>query len=209
MRKFGLLAVALLASAGCYPGEVTSISQLDLVVTVREPGFNFGAVGTFFMPDTIIQLNEDDPNSIEISRENDAEILARVRSNLRSLGWTELTGDQVQGGTLPDLVVGNLVSATRNTTWWVSYPPTCWNPYWCWGWYWPPVVGSTTFEAGTYFVMMARVEDISGPGEDDEFEAQWGAALDGALSSSSTSNLNRLLAGIDQAFRQSPYLAGS
>ncbi|UCF20639.1 MAG: DUF4136 domain-containing protein [Gemmatimonadota bacterium] len=209
MRKLGLLAVALLASAGCYPGEVTSVTQLDLVVTVREPGFDFGTVQSFFMPDTIIQLNEDDPNAIDISRANDRQILTRVRENLLDLGWEELSEAEVQDGTLPDLVVGNLVSATENTSWWISYPGYCWDPYWCWGWYWPPVVGSSTYRAGTYFVVMARVEGIGAPGQDDEFEAQWGGLADGVLSSSSSSNLNRLLDGIDQMFKQSPYLAGS
>jgi hypothetical protein len=46
--------------------------------------------------------------------------------------------------------------------------------------------------------------DVTNP--DQDFDAVWGAAVDGLLSSSAASNVARLLPGIDQAFDQSPYL---
>lgn len=212
MKKLGLIALALGLGVGCYPGDPTSIDEFDAVVTVRNPDFAFSSALSFYMPDTIIQINENDPDKIDISRDNDDEILARVRSNLLAQGWTELSEDDVEnGGQVPDVAVGNLVMATENTQWWVSYPPGsgCWDPWWCWGWYWPPVVGSTTYRAGSYFVVAASALDISDPGNADELEVAWGGAMNGVLSSSTGSNFTRLLNGIDQMFEQSPYLRGS
>ncbi len=209
MKKLVLLGAALLVGAGCYPGEVTSIGQLDLVATVRDPNYTFGAVQTFYMPDTIIQINEDQQGAIDIDRSGDDEILTKVRANLLALGWTALSRADVQNGAVPDVAVLNLVSATENTTWWITYPPGCWDPYWCWGWYWPPYVGSSTYRAGTYFVVMGDPAGISDPGTDDDLVGVWGGVMDGILASSSSSNFTRLLNGIDQMFDQSPYLGGS
>ncbi|KPK04892.1 MAG: hypothetical protein AMS20_07940 [Gemmatimonas sp. SG8_28] len=209
MKKLVLIGAALLVGAGCYPGEVTSIGQLDLVATVRDPGYNFANVQTFYMPDTIVQLNEGEQGSIDIDRSSDDEILAQVRDNLLALGWAELDRDDIDAGIVPDLAVLNLVSASENTTWWITYPPGCWDPYWCWGWYWPPYVGSTTYRAGTYFVVVGDPAGIANPGADDDLAGVWGGVMDGVLSSNSSSNFTRLLSGIDQMFEQSPYLSGS
>jgi hypothetical protein len=209
MKKIGLLALALGMGVGCYPGDPTSISEFDAIATVRSPDYTFSNTLSFYMPDTIVQINEDDPDAIDINRDNDDEILAKVRQNLLALGWDELSDADVEGGQVPDLAVGNLIVATENTQWWITYPPGCWDPYWCWGWYWPPWVGSTTYSAGSYFVVVVDASTVSDPGQDDEFEVAWGGAMNGVLSSSEQSNFTRLLDGIDQMFEQSPYLSGS
>jgi hypothetical protein len=209
MKRLGLVALALGLGVGCYPGDPTSISEFDTVLTVRNPDFAFSEALSFYMPDTIVQINEDDDDAIEIGRDNDEEILARVRSNLLAQGWTELTREDIQnGGQIPDLAIGNLVMATENTQWWVSYPPGCWDPWWCWGWYWPPIYGSTTYRAGSYFVVAASALDITDPGNTDELEVAWSGAMNGVLAQNTGSNFDRLLDGIDQMFEQSPYLSG-
>jgi len=209
MKKLVLIGAALLLGVSCYPGEVTSIDQLDLVATVRNPDFAFGSVGSFYMPDTIVQINEGEQGSIDIDRSGDDEILAKVRGKLLALGWAELDQDDIDAGMVPDVAVANLVSASENTQWWISYPPGCWDPYWCWGWYWPPSIGATTYRAGTYFVVMGDPAGITDPGSNDDLAGVWGGVMDGALSSNSASNFTRLLNGIDQMFTQSPYLSGS
>jgi len=208
MKKSGILA-ALVFGVACYPGDPTSIQELDAVLTVRNPDYAFSAGLSFYLPDTIVQINADDPDAIDISRAFDDEILAAVRQELLDLGWTELSDGDVDGGAVPDLVVGNLVSATENTQWWVSDPGYCWDPFWCWGWYWPPVVTVTSYDVGSYFVVMAVAEGLSAPGLDDELEIAWSGAANGLLASSTQANVDRLLDGIAQMFAQSPYLSGS
>lgn len=207
MWKFGPASLLVMLVA-CYPGDVTSISELDVVMTRYSSDFNFGQVTRFTMPDTIIHLNTDDPNAIDIPRDNDEETLDSVRVQLTRLGWTEVDWDDAANGAPVDVAILNLASATENTQWWISYPPGgCWYyPCWGWGWYWPPVVGSTSYNAGTYFMVMADAEGVTAG---DSTAAVWGGAINGVLSASSGSNYQRLLGGISQAFRQSPYLRGS
>jgi hypothetical protein len=117
MKRLGLVALALGLGVGCYPGDPTSISEFDTVLTVRNPDFAFSEALSFYMPDTIVQINEDDDDAIEIGRDNDEEILARVRSNLLAQGWTELTREDIQnGGQIPDLAIGNLNGVLAQNT---------------------------------------------------------------------------------------------
>ncbi len=194
--------------AACYPGDVTSIAELDVVMTRYATDYNFGAVTRFTMPDTIVHINTDDPNAIDIPRANDQQTLDKVRANLAALGWMEVDWDDAEAGDPVDVAVLNLATATENTQWWISYPPGgCWYvPCWGWGWYYPPQVGVTSYDAGTYFMVMADAEGVAAS---DTTAAVWGGAINGVLSSSGASNYQRLLTGIDQAFTQSAYLRGS
>jgi len=207
MRKYGL-AVLLVMLAACYPGDVSSISEFDVVMTKYASDFNFGQVARFTMPDTIIHLNTDDPDAIDIPRDNDEETLDSVRVQLTRLGWTEVDWEDAEAGDPVDVAILNFVTAKENSQWWISYPPGgCWSyPCWGWGWYWPPIIGSTSYDAGTYFMVMADVEGIAAG---DSTAAVWGGAINGVLSSSSASNYQRLLNGISQAFTQSQYLKGT
>jgi len=207
MKKFGLTSMLVMLVA-CYPGDVNSITELDVVMTRYATDYNFGTVTRFTMPDTIIHINTDDPSAIDIPRDNDDETLAKVRQNLLALGWAEVDWDDAAGGDPVDVAILSLATATENTQWWVSYPPGgCWYyPCWGWGWYWPPVYGSTSYDAGTYFMVMTDATSLAPA---DTAQGVWGGAVNGVLSSSGASNYQRLLNGIDQAFTQSPYLRGS
>jgi hypothetical protein len=86
---------------------------------------DFRTYTTFVMPDSVIDAGDpDDAGYIEVSNEYDAAILAKIRSNLLALGWTE-----VDTTAAPDvaILVTALVSETTN----IWYYP----PYWGWGWY--------------------------------------------------------------------------
>jgi hypothetical protein len=207
MKKSGLTGMLVMLVA-CYPGDVTSIAELDVVMTRYATDYNFGQVTRFTMPDTIIHINTDDPNAIIIPRANDQQTLDRVRANLVAQGWTEVDWEDAAGGDPVDVAILNLATASENTQWWVSYPPGgCWYyPCYGWGWYWPPYVGTTSYDAGTYFMVMADANQIT---PSDSTQGVWGGVVNGVLTSSSASDYQRLLNGIDQAFSQSPYLGGS
>jgi hypothetical protein len=190
MKKFGLTGMLVMLVA-CYPGDVSSIAELDVVMTRYAT-----------------DVNTDEPDAILIPRANDQQTLDRVRANLVAQGWTEVDWDDAAGGDPVDVAILNLATASENTQWWVSYPPGgCWYyPCWGWGWYWPPYVGTTSYDAGTYFMVMADANQIT---PSDSTQGVWGGVVNGVLTSSAGSDYQRLLNGIDQAFSQSPYLRGS
>jgi hypothetical protein len=204
MRKI-LFAGLFLAVASCYPGDVTTLSELDVVVSFENPESNYSALMTYSIPDTVVQIDEDSSN-IQISHDFDSDIVNRVKSRLNDYGWTEVAFP----ADTPDVFVFASVVADTYTSY--SYTPGYWWGYW--GWYYPPCyycypgypgyITSTKFDAGTLFLDM--IETASFSPADSTVRFAWTAAMGGVLSSSSSSNANRALAGIDQAFLQSAYL---
>jgi len=208
----GLVAAALVAAA-CYPYEVTSNSQLDVVVTAHDSSKSFGGVQTYVLLDSVVHVVLDSSNMIEIGRQFDDLILDRIEQNLQTLGWTGVRykdGDPLPPNA-PDVALLVSASASRSTTIW--YP---WNPWWGWypGWGWGcvtcwpgygyPVVTQT--DQGT---LAMNIIETATTAPNDTVPVVWFGALRGVLSSSVSGTAQRLEQGIDQAFIQSPYLKGN
>ena len=87
-RWWGPVVLAILAVPACYPFSVDEVQQLDTVVTLRDSLASFSTIGTFVVPDSIVQINEGEEGSIDLNRQFDALILSEVRSQLDALGWT-------------------------------------------------------------------------------------------------------------------------
>lgn len=199
---------ALLLAAGymgaCTPGSEITASESDVVGTLYDNKVNFGAFATFAMPDSVFHITGDpeDPDSPLIPRDNDAEILAMVRSKFEARGYTRVAPDAN-----PDFQV--LVGVTAVEVWGVYtyYPWYPWYPgYPGWGWYYPPAVGASyQYTLGTLFIQMGEFfTDI--PGEGETPPAYWMAAMNGVMDDTSANRARRLTNGINQAFTQSPYL---
>jgi hypothetical protein len=204
MRKI-LFAGLFLAVASCYPGDVTTLSELDVVLSFQNPETNYGALLTYAMPDTVVQIDEDS-SAVKINHDYDSDIVAKAKARLDNYGWTEVSFP----ADTPDVFVLASVVADEYTAY--TYYPGYWWGYW--GWYYPPCyycypgygggVSVTKFDGGTLFLDMIEPGSISPA--DSTIRFAWTAAFVGVLSSSSSSNLSRALAGIDRAFDQSEYL---
>jgi hypothetical protein len=204
MRKVSFVAL-LVAVASCYPGDVTSVSDLDVVLTFQNPNSDVTKFTTYAIPDTVVQIDEDS-SAVKVDHSGDDEIIQRVKTNLNAYGWQAVALNQS-----PDVIVLVSVVADEYTAY--TYWPGYWWGYW--GWYYPcyycypgypPTVTATNYKAGTLFVDMVDVADRDTTNTADSTTAfPWDAGINGVLSGSS-SNLARALSGIDQAFKQSPYL---
>ncbi|HET9385116.1 MAG TPA: DUF4136 domain-containing protein [Gemmatimonadales bacterium] len=201
-----------LVGAACYPGEIDSAAQTDLVVTFHQEGFDFQSNLTFKMPDTIIDISVAAGADTSLDHSYDTQILAKVEQSFEAIGYTRLDDTS---SVEPDFVV--LLSAvTVENYYYYSYP---WWPYWGWwgGWYgpwgygvnstyyypWYPVY-TTNFTSGSLFITM--VDPDAPPPEPDQAGAVWSAAFNGMLEGTNTEILARINSGISQAFLQSPYL---
>jgi len=209
-----VLAGALLLFSSCYPGEVTSISEIDIVVTTHDDTVNFQSFTTYALADSVVHIDfEDNMADDLLDRSNDALILARVRAGIEAMGYVEVANPTIQ----PDVVLLVGAIAAENTAyfsygWWPYYG---WYPGWggcCygpgWGWGYPSGgVGSVSYNVGTLVVTMLDPDRPSDPtGEVDLAPVLWLAAMNGILSGSSISLANRITGLIDQAYAQSPYL---
>jgi len=212
-RPFLLVPVGLLLCAAmygaCTPGSEITASESDVVVTVYDNDFDFGSVKYYAMPDTIIILtaDPDDPGDPLISAENEQRILNLVRDNFAKRGYARVDTNDAQNPPQFGVVVS--AAAVDNYNVYSYYP---WYPWGGWGYYWwyyPPTVGvSYAFTLGTLFVQMGEFASFD-PDASDPKKAYWMAAQNGVLNDTSANLERRFTDGINQMFKQSPYLKTS
>ena len=206
MLKRWILGVAcVVTAAGCYPERsVDSSTELASVTTAFDTTANFGAVTRYAMPDTVLYLpagDEEVPFAVQNS------ILDRLRQNLNALGWVEVTDARA---TPVDVFVTAMITTADYVyyywDWWYYWG---WYPYWpldagaSTNWYYPPYWYAYSYTTGTVLISMIDAHNIS----NSRVPLVWSSAVNGVLEDVST-NLSVALAGIDQAFAQSPYLGG-
>jgi hypothetical protein len=213
--RAGIAIVAIVALGGlaaCYPGEISSIQETQVVITTYEKDFDFSSQRTYAMPDTVVEIcdvenpdpglpiNCDEESRIDYDHANDATFVARAKQNMDALGYTEIDWETVDENNLPDVALIMMVTVNRWTA--VTY----WGcgGYWgWWGWY-PPGWGcgyptATSWEQGTLITDML---DPSGA-SNETIPSVWSGAVNSVLSNSSATNVNLAVSGIDQAFDQS------
>jgi hypothetical protein len=208
----GTLSILLMS---CYPdGGLESIADYDVVITRYNEAYDFGAVKTYAMPDTILHVLADSSAKDEISREFDDLILETIAENMEQIGYRRIT-DTSQQDSIPDVIMLAGVFATTYQGW--SYWPG-WGGGWGywpgWGWWGPgypgygpgyPGVGVPyTFSTGTVVAFMFEPDDFDP--DIGLLPSEWGFGINGLLGSSSSGTASRIGESIDQAFNQSPYL---
>ena len=206
-----LVAGCLLGSAACYPGAVTEPGDSDIVLTVFDTTADFSAVGSYFMPDSVVRFDDDGSIILDDTvREFDEAILAEVEAQFAALGYRRIR-DPAEG--TPDGVVLLSVNTVEQSEWvpgcwycfWDWYP---WGPDWEWSWgpgYEPdyplgPELGTRT--VGTLVVTLLDPVTV-GTG----LRVWWAGAAIGLLSEESEADLARVQQAIGQMFVQSPYLS--
>lgn len=200
----------------CYPGGPSDAEDLDIVGTSHDKEFDFTAVSTFSLPDTIIHIVDNDQQD-SLGRDFDSLIINRVRDQMISLGYIERPVD-----TLNPADVVMLISAMSTTNSGLYFDPGWLWGYWGWwpGWggypgapVWGPGWGMgfpvgfpiyVNYATGTLFITMIDPENSDT--EERTIAVTWLAALNSLLSGTSQEKEQRITDNIDQAFKQSPYL---
>src|SRR5262245_32656105 len=98
---WGALFGCVLGGAACYPGEIDTAAQTDLVVTFHADGADFQANATFDIPDTIIDIGVAAGGASTLDHAYDDQIVAKVVQQLTNMGYTRVDATSVQ----PDMVV--------------------------------------------------------------------------------------------------------
>lgn len=196
----GLAAIIAVLTAGCYPNGPEYTSDYSLVVTDYDNEFDFGSKKTYYMPDTIFfETNIDDITEEKI-REFEKLVLDLVESNMTDRNYTRIDTSAAEP---PDLVI-NIIALAIETSGVGWVPGPCWG-WWCWyypNWY--PVGYSYT--TGTVIIQMGDPDDIINYEDDNSANVAWVAGLDGLLSGNVNNNIAAVTNGINQAFKQSPYV---
>ena len=213
LLNFALISGIVIALSGCYPGGVEYTSDTDLVYTNYDPEYNFGAVQTYYLGDSIRHFVDegDTPDT-----EYDSWILSEIQRNLDALGWQEFDLNDTITGNKPDIVVVTGILVT--TTYDIYY-----YPYWGYGWYWKgtgnldyygygwyyPWYGTsyvTSYTTGTVAMLMYDPDLVDNVNK--QIKLGWAGILNGLAGTGVSDAMPRISEGIDQAFNQSPYLSG-
>jgi len=199
LKILSLMAIVLLMTQ-CYPEGPEYYEELDLVYSNYDAGYDFTAEQTYAIPDKIMLVDEDLVNGGEpnfIKEPYATQVLDKIKLNMADKGWTLVAKDKN-----PDVLLAP-VGVELTTTVYYGY-----GGYWDWwyggwyGWYYPYPV-TTSYSTGSLIVTMADPNDLS---PDGKMRAVWGFIVNGVLSSSSADFANRVTKGVDQAFKQSPYI---
>ena len=208
MKKLIPILLAALAVTACEKDPDTGkLDSKYLVYTNYDKQADFKAYSTFYLPDSILLIG--DSKEPEYWKDESATMILNTYSSaMEGRGY-------VRTANRDEADLGLQVSYVKSTyyltdysgpEWWWGYPGYWDAPYWGnWGggWYYPYVV-SYTYSTGSY---LTELLNLNAPqGEREKLPVLWTAYMTGILSDSATSNLNRALDGITQAFTQSPYL---
>lgn len=196
-----LLAVAVMILAGCYPGEISSVEELDLVVTLYDKDADFAALKTYAMPDSILHIcdmqAQEQNCPPELTRQYDAQILSLIEQNLQSGGFTKVADPQQA-----DVIV---VVAANATDFYGVYYPWWWDWYYPYypEWYYPSYAVAYEFTTGTLIIGMFDPDKAEV--QNQRYGATWFAAINGLLGEGGNPQ-TRITTTINQAFAQSTYL---
>ena len=194
------IALGALVLAACYPGDVNSITEIDVVVTQFDTTHVWITSSTFFMKDTVYHILDtaDASNNIPISRAFDNVIIAETRAGMLGYGYVETTDSLAAS-----YVVAVSAAAFRVTTvtYWYPWYPCCWGG---WGWYYPPQGNVSSYETGTLYIDQFDIQNVDSTNQ--LVPVPWVARLSGVMGSVASQTQSRLVNGIRQAYVQSPYL---
>jgi hypothetical protein len=199
------LATAALLAVACDGTTLDSPQSFGAIVTMVDSGGALRRSSTFVLPDTVVRLSQfGTPIGPTLAH----QLIIQVRAHFRAMGWTELANER---GAHPDVLI--LIAASTQTQIGLAYGDwfSSWGylPYWggsvdqSWAWGYPDGAVPYSYQTGTLLVSMI---DVSSPRDatTKTIPLLWAAALDGLVGDGST--VERIRAGIDQAFVQSPYL---
>lgn len=201
--SLGIASIALAAIA-CYPDRaVDSTTEFASVTTLYDNQASFQTITKYALPDTVLYVPKDEDK--EVPAVTQEAILSAIRTNLNSLGWTEVTNARAEP---VDVYVTAAVASDTYVGWVYDY----WG-YWGWYPYWPPGYGPGygwgypgywypySYTTGSLILGMIDAR----PTGSGKVPLVWTGAVNGVLADATT-NIAIATAGINQAFEQSPYL---
>lgn len=207
VRLLSATVATVVLMPACYGTDYNNVApnQAGVVITVVDQGPALASARTFALPDTVVEVPV---GSNTLNHQSDQQIIANVRAHMVALGWQDVGINPVAR---PDVVL--LVAASTRIQTGVAYVDWfgAWGylPYWGFGvdggWIWGVPVGAVpyAFQAGT--ILISMLDRRADNATLRRIPLLWAAGMDGVITTTANTT-ERALAGIDQAFAQSPYL---
>ena len=203
MKKVLLLFSLVLLLTACRKSPNFDQLSLNFIVsTSLDKTADFSSYKTFYIADTVKYIGGVGADSNLVGSDAD-QLVNPIKDSLISRGYAFTSRDN-----MPDL--GLTLTAIKDINVVINYYPGWWDPwwggcywyYWCYPYYypWPTVYSYTT---GT---LILNMYDLKNASKNQQLTGIWNVTGLGALSASSTPNIQLGVDAINQGFAQSPYV---
>ena len=208
MKRVILFSTLALLALACQKEPYPQDNDNEyLVFTSPAKDVNFADYRTFDIVDSVLVVGQT--KKPYYSQSNNALALIQAyRTNMEKLGYIYTPSN-------PDAELGIQVTYMEKTErfvqyydnpyWWYDYPGYWPAGYWGdWtGWYYPyPVTYTYTTNA-----LVAEMVDLTSGEQDGKLKIVWSSYIGGPAGYNISYDVKRMTQSIDQAFKQSPYLA--
>lgn len=219
MKKIFPLFLMILLMASCQKDpDMSKLSDDFVVFTDYDKSAKFDSFSTFYVPDSVMVIGNDEKPAYWTATEADDVIMTLVK-NMESRGYTRTLAKE-------DADLGVQVSYVESTHfftdfnnndlyyphWWGGYPgywrPGYWGPSWgnTWNdWYYPYSV-TYSYKVGSLLVEMVNLKTPLPKITGAKLPVLWTAYMSGLVSGSSKLDIQLTTRAIEQAFVQSPYI---
>jgi hypothetical protein len=204
MKRILLQAVLLLTffEYGCLKSpDYDQLSSNFVVATNTDSSAVFSNYKTYFISDSVTIISGTGGDTI-LNDANTKKLVDAVKENMKARGYTF-----VSKAAVPDL--GLMMGIAKNTYvgvvysgWWDAYAGW-WDP-WYWGWYYPYYYPWATYYSITTGTLVITMADLKHAQANHTLQILWDAVAGGAIGDNLSTNVQRGVDAINQAFTQSP-----
>lgn len=223
---YSLFLLASMLAYSCYPDKPDDFDELDVVQTQYDTTFNFDTKQYYLLPDTIPVITDNNQyvkSTQELSLED--SIINIIARKMNQAGYTRIAESDTSNKTIMNNAL--VVLPSRFTTVYSSYYyDYYYYGYDSWDWYyglnsyypgyyaryhypWGYPAYYSSYAIGTVVIEMvdpANPISVDSNNRQVSYPVRWIAVLNGVAESSASNARERITKGIEQAFRQSPYL---
>ena len=202
-----LLAVFAFAFVACEKEPDTGkLENGTIVMTEYQQGTNFSSFSTFFVPDSVLEINAAKGDTTFVANDYAKSVIASFVVNMTNRGFL-YTQDKSNADL--GIQLSYIKDVYYLTTWgspW-SYRGYWWPGYWngSWGgyrWYYPYTI-TYSYNVGS---IIADMVNLNGATTNGQLPIIWNAYISGLLGPNGGINISKAQTGITQAFNQSTYL---
>lgn len=205
-RLIPALLLAVFAFAACEKDpDMGKVDSQYLVYTNYDKQANFKKFSSYYLPDSILIIGNSAKPEYWKGAEA-ADILNAYATNLQARGYTEAPdkASATLGIQVSYIMSTHYFTDYGQGEWWWNYPGYWGSDYWGnWGgWYYPYAV-NYSYTTNSFITEMVDLTVEEGTSK--KLPVVWTSYMSGLAYSSS---VNKTLAvnGVNQAFKQSPYL---
>lgn len=207
-KKIVAILMCMATLISCQQGEAVGVDDLDLVITNYNKEFDFKAIQTYALPDSVVLVNsiEYDGTRKYAKPAYGNLILDAIKRNMKEKGWELVSKTQY-----PDVILLPTISQSSDlhyfysSAYWSWFFPSNYYPN-GWGFYYPgynfPVLASP-HKTGSVLIQMTDPSDYT---LSDQLPVAWVCIINGLTEGGNLGVQTRIDNGINQAFIQSPYL---